>query len=72
MPTHVNFSRVNKIEVMCERSRVNVKVERGSTFTFTRDLPYIASVLFTRTHGNYAAVEINLYVRASLMRSCTL
>ena len=48
MPTHVNFSRVNKIEAMCERSRVNVKVERGLTFTFTRDLPHIASVLFTR------------------------
>ena len=33
---------------MYERSRVNVKVERGSTFTFTRDLPFIASILFTR------------------------
>ena len=27
---------------------VNVKVERGLTFTFTRDLPYIVSVLLTR------------------------
>ena len=25
--THVNFTRVNKIEAMCERPRVNVKVE---------------------------------------------
>ena len=33
---------------MHERPRVDVKVERGSTFTFTRDLPYIASVIFTR------------------------
>ena len=36
-----NFSvrtRVNTIEATFERSRVNVKVERGSTFTFTRDL----------------------------------
>ena len=33
---------------MYERPRVNVKVERGSTFPFTRDLPYIVSILFTR------------------------
>ena len=31
---------------MYKRPRANVKVKRGSTFTFTRDLPYIASVLF--------------------------
>ena len=37
------------IEAMYERPRVNVNVERGSTFTFTRDLLYIVSVLFTRT-----------------------
>ena len=24
------------------------KIKRGSTFTFARDLPYIASILFTR------------------------
>ena len=41
--THVNFPRVNNIEEMYERRPVNVKVERGSTFPFTRDLPYIAS-----------------------------
>ena len=46
--THVKFTRVNEIEAMYERPRVNVKVERGSTFTFTRDLPYIVSILFTR------------------------
>ena len=43
--------RVNKIEVMevmYERPRVNVKVERDSTFVFTRDPTYIASILFTR------------------------
>ena len=46
-----NFSvrtRVNTTEATYERSRVNVKVERGSTFTFTRDLPYIVSISFTR------------------------
>ena len=32
---------------MYERPRVNVKVERGLTFTFTRHLPHIASNLFT-------------------------
>ena len=40
--------RVNKTEAMYGRSRVNLKVERGSTFTFACDLRYIASVLFTR------------------------
>ena len=46
--TPVKFTRVNEIEAMYERPRVNVKVERGSTFPFTRDLPYIVSILFTR------------------------
>ena len=32
---HVKLTRVNKIEAMYERPRVNVKVERGSTFAFT-------------------------------------
>ena len=46
MPAHVNFTRVNKIESMYKKVQLlqNVKVERGSTFTFTRDLPYIASI----------------------------
>ena len=33
---------------MYERSFVNVKVERVSTVTFTLDLPYTASILFTQ------------------------
>ena len=45
--SHVNFTRVNEIEVMYGRSRVNVKVEPRSTFTFTRGLSYFASFLFT-------------------------
>ena len=52
---------------MFERARVNVEVWRGSTFTFARDLPYIASILFTRvkctcvrTEKNYTKVEIHL------------
>ena len=51
-PLSRNFhvcTRVNNIEVMYDRLPVNVKVERGSTFAFTRGLPYnIASILFTR------------------------
>ena len=46
----VNFTRVNKIETMYERSRASVNVEQGSTFTFTRDLPYIVSISFTRVY----------------------
>ena len=41
MRTRVKFSPVNKIEVMYDRPRVKVKLSEGSTFTFTRDLPYI-------------------------------
>ena len=44
----VIFPCVNEIEAMYERSRMNVKVQRGSTFTYTRDTPYIFSILFTR------------------------
>ena len=63
--THVNFTRVNKIETMHVRSRVNVKVEPRSTFTFMGGLSYIAFISFTRldfpafARKNYATVEIN-------------
>ena len=63
--THVIFTRVNKIGTMYGRSRVNVKVEPRSTFTFPRRLSYIASISFTRlllrafVRKNYATVEIN-------------
>ena len=45
--TYVNLPRVNKIEKLNEKSRVHVKVEPRSTFTFTRGLSYIAAILFT-------------------------
>ena len=45
--THLTFTRVNKIDDMYDRSRVNLKVEPRSTFTFSRDLLYIVSTLFT-------------------------
>ena len=54
---HVKFPCVNEIEAMFERQRVNVKVERGSTFTLRVDRSYtaskpalITSILFTRVH----------------------
>ena len=46
--THVNFTRVNKMETMYGRSRVYVKAEPRSPFTLTRALSYIASISFTR------------------------
>ena len=42
---------------MYGRSDVNVKVERGSTFTFTRGLSYIVSILFTHVK------PVKVYVR---------
>ena len=45
--SRVIFPCVNEVEAMYERPRVNMKVERGSTFTFTRDLPYTLFTLFT-------------------------
>ena len=45
--TQIHFTRVNRLEAMYGRSRVNVKVEPRSAFTFTHGLPYIASILFT-------------------------
>ena len=44
MRRRLRFSRVNEIEAMYEVSRMNVKFERGSTFKFTRDLSYAASI----------------------------
>ena len=45
---HVNSTCVNKIEAMYGRSRVNVKVKARLIFTFTPDLSYITSIIFTR------------------------
>ena len=45
--THVKFTRVNEIEAMYERPRVNAKVEQGSFLTCRRDLRNIVSILFT-------------------------
>ena len=40
--TRATITCVNKTEAMYGRPRLKVNVERGSTFTLTRDLPYIA------------------------------
>ena len=50
------------MKAMYRRPRVNVKVEPRSSFTFTRGLSYIASILFTYARKNHATVEINLQV----------
>ena len=56
--THVNFTRVNKIEAMYERSRANVKAERGSSFTFTRDLPFNVSIIYARNARSRRHVKV--------------
>ena len=57
MRTHVNFTLVNEIETIYGRSRINVKVEPRSTFTFTRGLSYIASISFTRVNFTCVRTE---------------
>ena len=51
--TMVNFTHVNKLEAMFKRPRVNVIVERGSTFTFMRGLYFFfyARKIYVRNHG---------------------
>ena len=55
---------VNEIQAMYERPRVNVKVERGSTFTYTPDLVTFdtLSLFYLRAYARkkYATVEIHL------------
>ena len=45
--TRVKLKCVNKIEAVYERPRVTVKVEPRSTFSFTRDTSYIASLFLS-------------------------
>ena len=59
MCRRIHFSRVNEVEAMYEVSRMNVKFERGSTFTFSRNLSYIASIyLRAYARKNNVTVEI--------------
>ena len=49
---------------MFRRPRENVKVERGSTFTFTRDLSYNAvAILFTHVKPVKVYVLTHTYVK---------
>ena len=46
--TRVKFTCANIREATFERAHVNVKVKQRSTFTFTRDLPYMTSISCTQ------------------------
>ena len=78
MRTHVKFTGVNEMETMYERPLVNVKVERRSTFTFTRDFPYIvspfiyASKIYVRTHVKVARQWKSTFTDSSLFLPETL
>ena len=66
--THVTFPCVNEIEAMYERPRLNVNVERGSTFTLRVTFhtlppsPPWLPLFYLRAfiQKNYATVEIHL------------
>ena len=42
----MNFTPINKIKSMYGKPRLNVKVERVSTVTLARELPYTDSISF--------------------------
>ena len=69
----VIFPCVNEIVAMYERPRVNVKVERGLTFTFTHDLRYIASILFTHVKFTWLRIHAKItWQWKSTLRHVTL
>ena len=43
-------TRMNETDAMYEVSRTDVRVERVSTLTFTRDSSHIASIVFKHIH----------------------
>ena len=63
---------------MYGKPRLNVKVERVSTVTFARELPYTDSISFRAyAEKNYATVEIYLHSNATygtleINNSCTV
>ena len=70
--THVNFTRVNKIEAMYGRSRVNVKVERGQLLhlrvTF-HTLPLFYSRAYNlRAYLRESYVTMEIYSKSSLTK----
>ena len=67
------FTRVNKIKAVFEVSRVNVKVERGSTFTFMHDFLYTASNVFTQVKKIKAMYgRSSIYVKLNLAQPLRL
>ena len=60
-------SCVNKNGALYKRSRVNVKVMRGSTFTFTRSLSNITSILFARKLSTRTHVKITRQWKSTLI-----
>ena len=60
--THVKITRQwnPPLETMYGRSHVNVKVERGSTFTSTRSFSYIVSILFTHVKPVYVRTHVKI------------
>ena len=64
---HSKFLCVNKIGSVQVYGLNSVKVEQGSSFTFTHDFPYIAFFylliykLHEYAHENKATVEIDLF-----------
>ena len=71
--THVNFTGVEKIEAMCGRPSIKVKVERSLTFTCMRDLSYIVSIFFfTRVKftRQWKSMSRNSSVRTHLKCTC--
>ena len=68
--THVKSTRVNKTEAMYESPRV--KVERGSTFSGTRDLPYSASVVFRRVKVRCVRMHVKIKRKSTLIQLGTV
>ena len=54
------------------RSDVNVKVERGSTFTFTRGFSYIVSILFTHVKPVKVCVRTHVKITRQWKSTFTL
>ena len=74
MDLHVNFTPVNETEAKYEVSHVNVKVEQGSTFTFTRELSYIVSNILTRVTNEIKAMyrRSSVHVQLNLVQPLRL
>ena len=67
------YMRVNKIEATYKVSHVNVKIKRGSIFTFAHDLSYLDLLyLQAYTCKKYVAGEIYLQDRFTRSKSASM